>query len=261
MQGQRYGLCLLQTGVQTAMVYSSSMKQPAYTSGYEPHHQHTGTKLNWLRAGVLGANDGIVSIAGLVVGVAGATQSVTIILTAGIAGVVAGAISMAAGEYVSVSSSRDAEKALLKLEAYELKHYPDEELTELAGLYEHKGLSKKTAMLVAKELTEKDPYRAHVDAELGIDMDHLTNPWHAAVASATAFVIGAIVPLLAISIPPASLRIPFSFAAVVIALVLSGTVSAKIGGANILRAVLRVVTGGVVAMAVTYGIGRLFGVS
>src|SRR5579872_3250812 len=125
----------------------------------EPHHSNSGQKLNWLRAGVLGANDGIISIAGLVIGVAGATSSHLIILTAGIAGIIAGAISMAAGEYVSVSSSRDSEKALLKHEEYELKHYPKEELEELICIYEEKGLSRETATIVAKELTKKDPMK------------------------------------------------------------------------------------------------------
>lgn len=226
----------------------------------EPHTGGTGTKLNWLRAGVLGANDGIVSIAGLVVGVAGATSSTTVILTAGIAGVVAGAISMAAGEYVSVSSSRDSEKALLKKEAYELQYYPEKELEELSRIYEQKGLSSKTAYLVADELTKKDPYKAHVEAELGINPNELTNPWHAAFASAASFLAGALIPILAV-LTPSSIRIPFTFFSVVIALAITGTISAKIGGAGVVRAVVRVVTGGIVAMIVTYGIGRLFNVS
>src|SRR6185437_166686 len=140
---------------------------------HEPHKTKTTAKLNWLRASVLGANDGIVSVAGIVVGVAGATNNPNIILTAGIAGIVAGSISMAAGEYVSVSSSRDIEKAMLKKEKYELEHYPEEELEELAQIYERKGLSKKTARTVAEELTAKDPYAAHIDAELNIDPEDL----------------------------------------------------------------------------------------
>ncbi len=218
-------------------------------------------KLNWLRAGVLGANDGIVSIAGLVVGVAGATHSVQLILTAGLAGVVAGAISMAAGEYVSVSSSKDTEKALLEKERYELENHPEEELQELADIYEKKGLHKETAMLVARELSAKDAMAAHFDAELGIDPNNLTNPWHAALASAVAFVCGAFIPMLSILIPPDGYRIPVAFISVIIALVITGSVSAKIGGASVDRAVFRVVVGGVLAMAVTYGIGRAFGVN
>jgi len=226
----------------------------------EAHGGRTGTKLNWLRAAVLGANDGIVSIAGLVVGIAGATNSITVILAAGIAGIIAGAISMAAGEYVSVSSSRDTERALLQKEREELEKYPEQELLELAHIYEHKGLSQKTALQVAKELTDHDPYAAHFDAELQIDPNNLTNPWHAAIASAGSFLVGAIIPLVAISIPLGSLRIPFTFCSVVVALVITGTISAKIGGASVRTAIIRVVSGGALAMAATYGIGRLFGV-
>ena len=227
----------------------------------EPQNSKTGQKLNWLRAGVLGANDGIVSIAGLVVGVAGATSSQSIILTAGIAGIIAGAISMAAGEYVSVSSSRDSEKALLKTEEFELRNHPKEELEELACIYENKGLSRETAQRVAKELTEKDAMKAHFDAELGIDPNDLTSPWHAAFASCVSFLCGAMIPLLAVLLAPASIKIPFTFVSVVVALILTGITSAKIGKANVSRAVFRVVIGGALAMVVTYGIGRLFGMS
>lgn len=225
----------------------------------ESHFSSHTSKLNWIRASVLGANDGIVSIAGLVVGVAGATDSSGVILTAGVAGIVAGAISMAAGEYVSVSSSRDIEKALLKKERYELKHYPEDELEELVGIYEKKGLSRKTAEVVAKELTKKDAFAAHVDAELGINPDDLTNAWHAAFASAASFLIGAVIPLVAILVFPLGLRIPFTFISVIIALAITGYVSAKVGGAHVGQAVLRVILGGMLAMAVTYGVGRMFG--
>ncbi len=227
----------------------------------EEHNVNVGPKLNWLRAGVLGANDGIVSIAGLVVGVAGASNSTILILTAALAGIVAGAISMAAGEYVSVSSSRDTEKALLEKERYELKHYPEAELEELISIYERKGLSKKTATTVATELTEKDVFAAHVDAELKIDPENLTNPIHAAAASAIAFLVGAIIPLVAILVPPENIRIPVTFVSVIAALAITGTVSALVGGASIARATARVVMGGALAMAVTYGIGRLLGVA
>lgn len=217
-------------------------------------------KLNYIRALVLGANDGIVSIAGLVVGVAGATSSVQTIFTAGMAGIVAGAISMAAGEYVSVSSSRDTELALLEKEKYELKHFPDHEQDELAGIYESKGLSKKTAVQVAKELTEHDAYQAHIEAELGIDPNNLTNPWHAAYSSAGAFLVGSSIPLMGVMLPPQHLQVPVTFFSVIVALVITGTVSAKISKAPMLRAVVRVVTGGALAMIVTYSIGYLFGV-
>lgn len=218
-------------------------------------------KLNWLRASVLGANDGIVSIAGLVLGVAGATNSTHIILTAGVAGIIAGAISMAAGEYVSVSSSRDTEKALLKKEKYELEEDPKHEFEELIQVYQRQGLSKKTAMQVVKEFSARDVFAAHVHAELGIDPNNLTSPWHAAFASSFSFLIGSAIPLLAILLPPLSIRIPVAFISVLIALVLTGTISALAGGANPVRATLRVVAGGALAMAVTYGIGWLFGVS
>lgn len=219
------------------------------------------SKLNWLRAAVLGANDGIVSIAGLVVGVAGATNSQLIIFTAGIAGIIAGAISMAAGEYVSVSSSRDTEKALLDNERFELENFPKEELEELAQIYNQKGLSKKTAAVVAKELTAKDPVAAHFDAELRIDPKNLTNPWHAALASSLSFLAGALIPLVAIIVPSTSYRVPFTFISVVIALFITGTLSAKVGGAGVKKAVIRVVAGGILAMVVTYAIGKLFNIS
>src|SRR5687768_6619103 len=156
----------------------------------EPHDAGLAGRLNWLRAGVLGANDGIVSTAGLVVGVAGATTATGPILTAGVAGLVAGAVSMALGEYVSVSSQRDAERALLEKERGELAEFPDEELAELAAIYEAKGLSARTARQVADELTAKDAFSAHVDAELHLDPEALTNPWQAAGTSAVAFATG-----------------------------------------------------------------------
>jgi VIT1/CCC1 family predicted Fe2+/Mn2+ transporter len=227
----------------------------------EAHANDVSAKLNWLRAGVLGANDGIVSIAGLVVGVAGANNSTVLILTAGLAGIVAGAISMAAGEYVSVSSSRDTEKALLAKERYELENFADAELEELTSIYQKKGLSRKTAEVVANELTKKDAFRAHVDAELKIDPDNLTDPWHAALASAISFLIGSLIPLIAIILPPQDVRVPVTFVSVVIALAITGTISATVGGANVGRAVVRVVSGGALAMAVTYGIGRVLGVA
>lgn len=233
-----------------------------YSISYpEAHTSSNLSKLNWLRASVLGANDGIVSIAGLVLGVAGATSSQTVILAAGVAGIVAGAISMAAGEYVSVSSSRDTEKALLEKERYELEHYKEKELEELTFLYKKRGLSSKTAAIVAKELTEHDAFAAHVDIELRIDPDNLTNPMHAAIASAVAFFAGAIIPLIAILLPPEVWRIPMAFISVIVALIITGALSAKAGDANITKAIIRVVTGGAIAMIVTYGIGRLVGVS
>ena len=225
----------------------------------EPHDESVGARLNWLRAGVLGANDGIVSIAGLVMGVAGATASSHAILIAGIAGLVAGALSMAAGEYVSVSTQRDSEQALLHKERTELHEDPEAELAELAGIYRGKGLSEELSWRVAQELTAHDALGAHAEAELGIDPDNLTNPWHAAWASMLAFTVGAVLPLLTITLVPNVARIGATVGAVVVALAVTGLASAHLGAADRKRALLRNVGGGLVAMAVTYGIGVLFG--
>jgi VIT1/CCC1 family predicted Fe2+/Mn2+ transporter len=224
----------------------------------EPHVSGLAARLNWLRAGVLGANDGIVSTAGLVVGVAAATTVRSSIITAGIAGLAAGAVAMALGEYVSVSSQRDTERALLDKERSELTKEPQRELAELAGIYQARGLTPETADLVARELTAHDAYTAHVHAELGIDPWDLTNPWHAAGASAASFSVGALLPVLAILLP-AAVRIPATFVVVLLALAVTGTISARIGGAPRNRAVARVVLGGALAMLVTFGIGQLVG--
>lgn len=218
-------------------------------------------KLNWLRAAVLGANDGIVSIAGLVVGVAGATTDKTVIATAGIAGLVAGALSMAAGEYISVSTQRDAERTYIAKEKQELEDSPEEELQELVDLYIERGLSVGTAKKVATELTEKDALAAHLETQFGISQDDLTNPWHAAYASALAFTAGGIIPMLAILLPAENIRIIMTFVAVVFALALTGYISAKTSGAPTKPATIRVIIGGVLAMAITYGIGVVFGVA
>jgi vacuolar iron transporter family protein len=225
----------------------------------EQHDAFTAGRLNWLRAGVLGANDGIVSTAGLVVGVAGATAAVGPVVTAGVAGLAAGAVSMALGEYVSVSSQRDTERALLEKERRELAAYPEEELAELTALYQAKGLSAETAHQVAVELTANDAFAAHADAELHLDPTDLTNPWHAAAASAVAFTAGSLLPLAAILLPPAGARVPVTFAVVVAALAGTGWLSARLGGAPPVRAVLRLVAGGALAMAVTFAIGALVG--
>lgn len=209
---------------------------------------------------MLGANDGIVSVASIVLGVAGASDSTSFILTAGIAGLTAGALSMAVGEYVSVSTQRDTEMALLAKERRELETVPEQELLELAQIYESKGLTPETAKKVADELTAHDAYAAHVEAELRINPEELTNPWHAAFASAGAFFVGAIIPLIAMVIAPESVRIQATVAAVLLALVGTGTLSAYAGGANKTVATIRVVLGGALAMAITFGIGKLFGV-
>jgi VIT1/CCC1 family predicted Fe2+/Mn2+ transporter len=225
----------------------------------EPHNAGIAGRLNWLRAGVLGANDGIVSVAAIVVGVAGATSAMAPIFTAGTAGLVGGAISMALGEYVSVSSQRDSQRALIGRERRELAEMPDEELLELAGLYELKGLSPDTAKRVADELTAHDALSAHLEAELGINEDDVVSPWQAAGASALAFFIGAILPMLAILLPPAGIRVPVTFAAVLVALAITGAMSARIGGSPWLRPTLRVVIGGALALGATFLIGTLLG--
>jgi len=217
------------------------------------------SKLNWLRAGVLGANDGIISTAGIVVGVAAATAARGPILTAGIAGLVAGAVSMALGEYVSVSTQRDTEQALLSKERDELRDEPAAELDELDALYEAKGLSTATARTVAEELTDHDAFTAHAEVELGIDPEELTNPWHAALSSALSFTFGALLPLIAILLPPTALRIPVTFVAVLTALVITGSVSARLGKAPPGRAVIRNVVGGGLALAITYAVGHVVG--
>ncbi|WP_292789136.1 MULTISPECIES: VIT1/CCC1 transporter family protein [unclassified Microbacterium] len=225
----------------------------------EPHGSGVSQRLNWLRAGVLGANDGIVSVASLVVGVAGATTDSAALLTAGVAGLVGGAISMALGEYVSVSSQRDSERALIAKEREELRTMPAEELAELTALYRRRGLSEETAERVAEELTAHDALAAHLEVELGIDQNDLVNPWHAAASSAIAFTLGALLPLLAILLPPPEARVPVTFVAVLLALALTGTVSARIGGSPPLRAALRLVVGGALALAATWLIGSLLG--
>jgi len=224
----------------------------------EPHSAAVSSKLNWLRAGVLGANDGLLSTAGLVMGVAAATPERAAVLTAGIAGLTAGAVSMAIGEYVSVSTQRDTERALIHKERAELREQPEAEFDELVGLYRRKGLSDETAHQVATELHAHDALAAHLDAELGIDAEELTNPLHAAISSAIAFALGALIPLLAV-LAPQGWRVPLIGLLTVVGLVLAGWVSARLGGARAGKAVLRLLVGGIAAMGVTYLIGTLLG--
>lgn len=226
----------------------------------EPHRQGLSQRLNWLRAGVLGANDGIVSTAAVVVGVAGATSGTGPVLIAGLAALVGGAISMALGEYVSVSSQRDSEHALIQKEKRELADDPEAELAELVGMYEAQGLSRDTATRVATELTASDALTAHLAVELNIDADDVVSPWAAALASAVAFTIGALLPLATILFAPVEIRVPLTFVAVLIALAITGYIAAYIGGARRGRAVLRTVIGGALALAATYAVGALFGV-
>ena len=229
------------------------------THPFEPHGAGLTGRLNWLRAGVLGANDGIVSVAGIVLGVAGATTDRGLIFTAGLAGLVAGAVSMALGEYVSVSSQRDSEKAQLAKERIELRTEPEAELAELTALYQARGLRPETAHQVAVELTEHDALTAHAQAELNIDPEDLVSPVQAAAASALSFLLGAVLPMVAILAPPPGWRVPVTFVAVLLALGIAGAMSARIGGSDVRLAVARVVVGGAAGLALTYSIGYLFG--
>lgn len=216
-------------------------------------------KLNWLRAGVLGANDGIVSTAGLVMGIAGAGGDASVIFVAGVAGLVAGSISMAGGEYTSVSAQRDSELAALDKERQELADNPERELRELAWFYEQKGLSAETALSVATELTARDALKAHADAELGIDSGQQVSPGQAAISSFISFALGSLLPLIAITGPWIDFRIQATIFAVVLSLALTGFVGAKIGGAKSAKAVLRNVVVSALTMGVTYAIGGLVG--
>ncbi|WP_138418990.1 VIT1/CCC1 transporter family protein [Sinomonas gamaensis] len=225
----------------------------------EPQGTDLAAKLNWLRAGVLGANDGIVSVAAVAVGVAGVTTDNGPILAAGLAALAGGAISMALGEYVSVSSQSDSQKHLIAKERQELRDEPEEEFEELVALYEQKGLSKDLATKVAHELTEKDALRAHLDIELNIDPDEIVSPWHAAFASAISFLCGAVLPLLAILLFPQAIRVPLTFLVVLVALAITGAVGAWIGGGSRTRASVRVVIGGALALATTFALGSLLG--
>lgn len=235
------------------------MTTPSGAHPDEPHRQGLALRLNGLRAGVLGANDGIVSTAAIVVGVAGATSEVAPVLVAGMAALVGGAVSMALGEYVSVSSQRDSEHALIEKERRELAEAPDAEFTELVGLYEARGLSTETATRVATELTASDALKAHLSVELNIDADDVVSPWTAAFASAVAFTVGALLPLLTILLLPVEVRVAATFAAVLLALAVTGYVAAWIGGARRGRAVVRMVVGGALALGATYVVGSLFG--
>ncbi len=226
-----------------------------------PDDPHYITRSGWLRAAVLGANDGIVSVSSLVVGVAAADPSPRAVLIAGVAGLVAGAMSMAAGEYVSVSSQSDTERADIERERIALAEMPEDEFRELVAIYEVRGLSSKTATAVARELTAKDALGTHVRDELGLSEVHAANPLQAALASGATFSVAAAVPVLAAYIASASAIIPTVLTVTILALVALGALGAKAGAAPVLPAVLRVVGWGVFAMAVTAAVGWLFGVS
>lgn len=215
---------------------------------------------NWLRAAVLGANDGIISISSLAVGVAAASTTREPILLATVAGLVAGALSMAAGEYVSVSSQTDIEKADIERERIELEEMPGEELQILAQIYEQRGLKKETALLVAKELTEKDALAAHVRDELGINEISQANPLQAALASGAAFTVGGILPLLVTFFTPVTGMEYWLYGFTILFLGILGTISAKIGGSSIFKAIIRIVIWGSIAMILSALVGYIFGV-
>ncbi|MCO7175320.1 VIT family protein [Sporolactobacillus kofuensis] len=214
-------------------------------------------KLNVLRAGVLGANDGIVSTAGIVIGVAGATTHTVTLLISGLAGLVAGALSMGGGEYVSVSTQKDTEKAVVEAEKVRLRDDYEGEVSELANIYVKNGLSEDLSKKVAVELMNKDALGAHARAELGVKPNDYVNPWYAAFSSMGSFSIGATLPLLSILLTPLSIRVPFTVSTVLIALGLTGYISAHLGGAPKKPAVIRNMFVGALTMAVTFTVGRL----
>ncbi|OFR66443.1 VIT family protein [Corynebacterium sp. HMSC078H07] len=226
----------------------------------EPHGASHNARLNSLRAGVLGANDGIVSVAALLLGVMGSGASASAILTAGLAATVSGAASMALGEYVSVSAQRDSERMMITKETRELEELPEQEHEELVTMLSSYGMGRKTADTAAREIAAEDRLlEAHLRLEIGIDGEDLTNPWHAAFWSAVSFLAGACLPLLSIFLAPEATA-PFTVAIVtLIALAVTGYVSARLAGTDTTRSVLRLVIGGALGLAITYGIGVAFG--
>lgn len=221
------------------------------------HYIH---RSNWLRAAVLGANDGIISISSLAIGVAAASTTIEPIILATVAGLVAGALSMAAGEYVSVSSQTDTEKADIEREKIELKEMPEEELQILAQIYERRGLKKETAMQVAIELTEKDALGTHIRDELGINEISQANPIQAALASGASFTVGGVLPLLVILLAPIKGMEYWLYGFTIVFLIVLGAIAAKTGGSNITKAVLRITVWGTIAMGLSAMVGYIFGV-
>ena len=224
----------------------------------DSHYIH---RSNWLRAAVLGANDGIISISSLAIGVAAASSAREPIVLATVAGLVAGALSMAAGEYVSVSSQTDTEKADIEREKKELEEMPEEELKILAQIYEKRGLKKETAMQVAIELTEKDALSAHIRDELGINEISQANPIQAAIASGASFTVGGLLPLLTVLFTPLKGIEYWLYGFTTIFLIILGATSAKTGGSGVLKAVLRITIWGTIAMGLSALVGYIFGVN
>ena len=223
----------------------------------DSHYIH---RSNWLRAAVLGANDGIISISSIAIGIAAASMTREPVILATVAGLVAGALSMAAGEYVSVSSQTDTEKSDIAREALELEEMPEEELQILAEIYEKRGLRKETAHQVALELTEKDALAAHVRDELGINEFSQSNPIQAALASGASFCIGGILPLVTILLTPLDYMEYTLYGTSILFLIVLGVISARIGGSSIMKAILRITIWGSLAMGLTALVGYLFGV-
>lgn len=224
----------------------------------DSHYIH---RSNWLRAAVLGANDGIISISSLAIGVAAASSSREPIMLATVAGLVAGALSMAAGEYVSVSSQTDIENADIQREAQELAEMPETEMKILAQIYENRGLKKDTAMQVAREFTEKDALAAHIRDELGINEVSKANPLQAAFASGVAFSVGGILPLVVTLFAPVEKMEYWLYGFTIVFLTVLGYLSAKTGGSGIMKAVLRITVWGTIAMLLSALVGYIFGVS
>jgi VIT1/CCC1 family predicted Fe2+/Mn2+ transporter len=223
----------------------------------DSHYIH---RSNWLRAAVLGANDGIISISSIAIGIAAASMTREPVILATVAGLVAGALSMAAGEYVSVSSQTDTEKSDIAREALELEEMPEEELQILAEIYEKRGLKKETAHQVALELTEKDALAAHVRDELGINEISQSNPIQAALASGASFCIGGILPLVTTLLTPLDYMEYTLYGTSILFLIVLGVISARIGGSSIMKAILRITIWGSLAMGLTALVGYLFGV-
>jgi VIT1/CCC1 family predicted Fe2+/Mn2+ transporter len=223
----------------------------------DSHYIH---RSNWLRAAVLGANDGIISISSLAIGVTTASLTREPIVLATVAGLVAGALSMAAGEYVSVSSQTDTENADIERESKELKEMPEEELAILAQIYEKRGLKKETAMQVAIELTEKDALGAHIRDELGINEISLANPIQAALASGSAFTVGGVLPLLVILFAPVKGLEYWLYGSTLVFLIFLGAMAAKTGGSSIPKAIIRITIWGTIAMGLSALVGYIFGV-
>ncbi len=221
--------------------------------------RHLSHRTGWLRAAVLGANDGIISTASLILGVAAADASRDAILTAGVAGLSAGALAMGMGEYISVSSQRDTERADIAKEVWELENTPERELAELTAIYQEKGLKHDLAREVAIELTAHNALEIHLIEELGITEETIARPLQAAWSSMASFALGAVLPLLAAALAPAGARIAITLVVALLALFALGIAGAKAGGAKVGRSTMRVVTGGILAMAITMAIGKLFG--